>query len=241
MHKNNLRTISAWLVHLFTASGAIFGLLSLYAVHQKNMFLAFVYIAITIIIDAIDGTFARIVDVKRHSNIDGALLDNIIDFLTFVIVPCFMIMTTNIIHDQLKLYSVIIIILASCYQFTQPEAKTSDHFFKGFPSYWSIVVFYLYYWQTSYITNVTIITICGILTFVPIKYIYPSRLTYVSKSHIIRNLIFLLTLIWGAATLGLLFTYPNKMPILNMISIGYIIVYFLYSLFLTISPVKKVK
>ena len=34
-------------------------------------------------------------------------------------------------------------LLSSAYGFSQEAAKTSDHYFTGFPSYWNIVVFYL--------------------------------------------------------------------------------------------------
>lgn len=233
------RTLYAWLVHIFTASGATLGILSLYEVHKGNMILAFLYLAITIIIDAIDGTLARLVNIKKYSRLDGALLDNIIDFLTFVVVPCFIILTTTILSESWRLPCIIMISLASCYQFTQPDAKTEDHFFKGFPSYWSIVVFYLYYWQTEHTTNTIIIITCTLLTFIPIKYIYPSRMNHISKSLTIKKLMFIGTLAWGAATLGLLFTYPEKMPILNFISIAYIIIYFLFSIYRTFSPLKN--
>jgi phosphatidylcholine synthase len=32
---------------------------------------------------------------------------------------------------------------ASAYGFCQLDAKTGDHFFLGFPSYWNILAFYL--------------------------------------------------------------------------------------------------
>ena len=34
-------------------------------------------------------------------------------------------------------------LVASCYQFCRTDAKTDDHFFLGFPSYWNIVAFYV--------------------------------------------------------------------------------------------------
>ena len=235
------KTIYAWLVHLFTASGAVFGILALYEVYRGDMFWAFLYIAITIIIDAIDGTFARLIDIKKYADIDGALLDNIIDFLTFVIVPCFMVLTGSIVSEDWKIPSMIMIALASCYQFTQLDAKTDDHFFKGFPSYWNIAIFYLYYWQTTHTTNIIVIAVLAVLTFVPIKYIYPSRMNFISKSKRVRTLMFSATLVWGAATLALLFTYPDKAPILNAICIIYIAWYFLFSLYLTFFPIDHKK
>jgi len=235
------KTFYAWLVHAFTASGAVLGVLSLYEVYRGNILMAFLYIFLTILIDAIDGTLARLVEVKKYANIDGALLDNIIDFLTFVVVPAFMVLTMNIVPLDWRIPCMIMIVLASCYQFTQPDAKTDDHFFKGFPSYWNIAIFYLFYWQTSHTTNIIAIIILTILTFIPIKYIYPSRMNYISHSKRVKSLMFGATIIWGVATFGLLFTYPEKAPILNIICIAYILLYFIFSLYRTLYPLGKNK
>ena len=37
-----------------------------------------------------------------------------------------------------------VVLLSSAYGFGSTDAKTSDHFFTGFPSYWNIVALYLY-------------------------------------------------------------------------------------------------
>ena len=68
-------------------------------------------------------------------------------------------------------------LLSSAYGFAQADAKVDagDHFFTGFPSYWNIVVVYLYVLQLPQIANAVILVVLAVLVFVPIRYIYPSR------------------------------------------------------------------
>lgn len=228
---------TGWLIHVFTASGACAGLLALLAIYQHNYLIAFWYMGAAVLIDAVDGFFARAVKVKEAvPQIDGALLDNLVDFFTYTLVPCFFLLVTDLLPDYWRILCVMAITFASAYQFTQVDAKTEDHFFKGFPSYWNIAVFYLFFWQMSPITNMIILMVLSILSFVPIKYVYPSRLDYLTSSKLLRKLMVVLTVIWGAATLGLLWMYPETNHVLVGISIGYILFYAAISLYRTWVP-----
>src|SRR5690606_24748807 len=100
------------------------------------------------------------------------------------------------------------------YQFTQHQAKTYDHFFRGFPSYWNIVVFYLFFWQTSAGFNLVVILTLAFLTFIPIKYVYPSRLDYLTPVRWQRRVMLLATILWGVVTVVLLWMYPDRNPLL---------------------------
>src|SRR5260221_12109011 len=111
-----------------------------------------------ILIDAVDGMFARMVRIKEAvPEVDGALLDNIVDFFTYTLVPCFFLLVTNLLPEYWRLLCVMFITFSSAYQFTQVDAKTRDHFFKGFPSYWNIVVFYLFFCQMSSTFNMVVL------------------------------------------------------------------------------------
>ena len=79
-----------WLVHMFTASGACIGVLSLLAIYEGKDMHALWLMAAAILIDSVDGMFARLVKIQDVvPEIDGALLDNIVDFVNYTIVPCF--------------------------------------------------------------------------------------------------------------------------------------------------------
>lgn len=231
--------IAAWLVHLFTASGAVFGVLSLWAIHEGLYIESFWLMAVAIFIDAVDGTLARRAKTKEAvPKVDGALLDNIVDYFTYVLVPAFFILATDLLPPGWGLVGVSVLVLASAYQFSQLEAKTDDHFFKGFPSYWNIVVFYLFVMQTSIWVNLFVVLLLSLLIFVPIKYVYPSRLEYLSPNRWLRRGMLGATLMWAAATAAMLWMYPNIQPVFVYTSIGYVVFYTLVSLYRTFVPAK---
>lgn len=233
------RRISAWLIHLFTASAAIIGLYTLYAIYMGNYILAFWLMGITIFIDSVDGTLARFVGVKKVvPRIDGALLDNIVDYLNYVITPAFLIIASDMLPGLWKIVGASIIVLASAYQFTQAEAKTSDHFFLGFPSYWNLVVFYLYLAHMSAWINLSIIIFLSIMIFVPIKYLYLTRIDNVTRSKPLKALLMLCTLAYALATIMLLVKYPETDYLWIGITWIYCVLYLLVSLYRTFVPLK---
>jgi phosphatidylcholine synthase len=231
------RRCLGWLTHIFTASGAFVGLMALLAIYQHQLLTSFWYMGAAILIDAVDGMFARVVKIRQAvPQIDGALLDNIVDFFTYTIVPSFFLLVTPLLPNHWCFVCVMAITLSSAYQFTQLDAKTSDHFFKGFPSYWNIVVFYLFFWQMNAWINLSILLGLAVLSFVPIKYVYPSRLDYLTHNGILRVGMLLATILWGFATAGLLWVYPQSNPVLVFMSMGYLILYVGISLYRTWKP-----
>lgn len=202
--QNLPRKAAAWSVHLFTATGAVWGLLSILAIQQHDWKLLFIWIVIAMLVDGLDGTLARKAGTKEYaSGLDGALLDNIIDYLNFVIVPALFFLNANLLPEKLAIPTVAAIVLSSAYQFCQVDAKTDDHFFKGFPSYWNILALYLFLFGWNTWVNFAITALCCVLVFVPIKYIYPSRTE--------RNRMFntVIIYIWGVAGFVALMQYPN--------------------------------
>jgi phosphatidylcholine synthase len=235
-----LRQISGWLIHLFTASAAIVGLFSLYAIYQGRFLLAFWLMGVTIFIDSIDGTLARRVGVKDVvPKIDGTLLDNIVDYLNYVITPAFFLLVSDLLPGFWKVIGASAIVLASAYQFTQADAKTSDNFFKGFPSYWNLVVFYLFLAEMSPWFNFFIIIFLSFMIFVPIKYLYLTRIDNVTSSKPLRALLMLATFIYALATIMLLATYPDKNPVYIAINWFFGILYVFVSLYRTFIPMNR--
>lgn len=244
--ENNLKGVSraqrlaGWSVHIFTASGAFVGLLSLLAIYQQKLLPAFWLMGIAVMIDGVDGLFARTIKIKSAvPEVNGELLDNIVDFFNYTIVPAFFLMVTQLVPEYWCMLCVVAITFSSAYQFTQIDAKTSDHFFKGFPSYWNIAIFYLYFWQMDPWINLSILLLLAILSFVPIKYIYPSRLDYLTHSKTLRFTVLLATLIWCLATAGLMYSFPESNPILVTISMIYMVMYMALSFYRTWVPLDK--
>ncbi|MFP5211741.1 MAG: CDP-alcohol phosphatidyltransferase family protein [Acidobacteriota bacterium] len=230
---------AAWLVHLLTASGAVLGLLAMAALHEGRIVRAFWLMAVALIIDSADGTLARRFQVGwMVPSIDGALLDNIVDYLNYVMVPAFFLMVTDLLPPAGRIVAVGALVLASAYQFCHIRAKTEDHFFLGFPCYWNFVVFYLFLWQTPAWFNLAAILILVGLVFVPIKYVYPSRMEYVTKSRGLRRAMLWISLLYGAATLALLWIYPDRNLYLVGFSVLYVAAYAAVSFYRTLVPLR---
>ncbi len=222
--RGRLRTACAWGVHLYTALGAVFGLLAILYAAVGNFRASFIAMAVTVAIDSSDGALARLVDVKKQvPDFDGALLDNIVDYLTYVVAPVFLMLRAELARGAPGLAVACFVLLSSAYQFCQVNAKTPDNFFLGFPSYWNVVVFYLYCLGMPVALNETILAVFCVMVFIPIKYIYPSR------TKPLRPLTVALGLVWAVVTIAMLPEIPNCNPVLLAISLAYIAYYLIVS------------
>ncbi|STX51728.1 lidK (CDP-alcohol) phosphatidyltransferase [Legionella busanensis] len=230
--------LAAWAVHAFTASAACAGLFTLIKIYQHEYLHALWFMAAAVVIDAVDGTLARLVGVKRVlPYFDGALLDNIVDYLNYVITPCFFLFVkADMLPPDLAITIIVAIIITSSYQFCQADAKTPDHFFKGFPCYWNIALFYMFIFNTSMNANAWILSILCVLIFVPIKYVYPSRLDYLTESKLLKILMHSFSLLYGICSGVVLWTYPTINRLCLVLSLGYIIMYLTLSVYRTYSP-----
>ncbi|RUR15897.1 phosphatidylcholine synthase [Legionella sp. km535] len=238
-----MQYMAAWAVHLFTASGAFIGVVTLAKIYQQEYVIALWLMALTVFIDAVDGTFARLSHVKTVlPKIDGALLDNIVDYLNYVITPCFFLFVKpGMLPTDYAAFIIGAITITSAYQFCQDDAKTPDHFFKGFPCYWNIAVFYMFIFNTSMTLNAILLSIFCVLIFVPVKYVYPSRLDYLTDSRVLKILMHCCSAIYGVSSACLLIYYPDTSTIWLTLSLGYIAMYLFLSFYRTYSPMIKAK
>jgi phosphatidylcholine synthase len=219
--------ILAWLVHFYTALGTIVAYFTVLSIEQTNFREVFSLMALAVFIDATDGMLARAARVKEViPGFDGELLDEIVDYFNYVIVPCLFLVRANILPPQDSLWLAALPLLASAYGFCQRNAKTADNFFLGFPSYWNIVVFYLYVLKTPLWLNAFVIIALSILVFVPIKYIYPSR------SPRFRAPLNVLGALWGGAVLYIIYQLPNPPRMLSFASLLYPAYYIALTLWL---------
>jgi phosphatidylcholine synthase len=238
-----LQYVAAWAVHIFTASAACLGIFTLSKIYQHEYIIALWLMAITVFIDAVDGSLARLVGVKKIlPKIDGALLDNIVDYLNYVVTPCFFLMVNpGMLPSNFTIPLITAISITSAYQFCQDDAKTPDHFFKGFPCYWNITVFYMYLFNTSATFNAILLFLFSILIFVPVKYVYPSRLDYLTESKVLKILMHCCSTLYGISSIILLVIYPNTSTLCLTISLGYILMYLLLSFYRTFYPLIKAR
>jgi phosphatidylcholine synthase len=223
-------------LHAYTASGTVLALLIVIAAIDGNAVRALWLGLAALWIDGTDGMIARRLRVKETIPwFDGAMLDNIVDYLTYAFAPIVLLWTGGYLpHGFIGAALAALPLLASSYQFCRTDAKTDDHFFLGFPSYWNVVAFYVVVLDLGQTTTGVILLVCSILVFVPIKYVYPSR----TKAFRTTNLV--TTLIWLAAYAVLLTQMPNPSPIVVAISLAYLVYYGALSLYLTFwAPRRK--
>jgi phosphatidylcholine synthase len=196
--------ILAWLVHLYTASGVVLAFLAARAAIDHDYRAAFFWLGVQIVVDATDGVLARLARVsERIPWFDGAKLDDIVDYLTYVFVPALLVWRALIVPDAWTVPVAAAMLLSSAYAFNRDDAKTADHFFTGFPSYWNLVVFYLVMAGWSQTTNLIVLLTFVALVFVPIRYVYPSR------TPAWRGTTIALGLIWAVLALRMLWQYPD--------------------------------
>ena len=166
------RVLAAWGVHLYTALGlplmffAAVNLFQNFASEDKNPMMFFVLIWIAVLVDATDGFFARRVKVKEVlPSFSGHRLDNLVDFLSFAFLPCVFMYSFKLLPQGWE-FTAVFPLMASGYGFCQESAKT-DESFVGFPSYWNVLVLYLFVLETDPWVNVGIVAFLALMVFVP--------------------------------------------------------------------------
>ena len=226
--------IRAFGVHFYTACGSLLAFLIVLAAIRGDAIQALWLALLALVIDGTDGWLARRFHVKETLPwFDGARLDDIVDYLTYVFAPILLLWNTgHLPKGPAGIILAALPLLASGYQFCRVDAKTDDHFFLGFPSYWNVLAFYIIIFNLSPIIVGAILLTCSILVFVPIRYLYPSR------TVIFRPLTLLLTGIWLLSYALILQQMPTPQPLLAIFSLFYLLYYGALSVYLTLSKGK---
>jgi phosphatidylcholine synthase len=197
------------------------------AIFQGGYQRAFLLMVAATVIDGTDGLFARWARVKDFTpEFDGARLDDIVDYLTFVFVPALLLYRSGILPPQWAEPVASVMLLSSAYGFSAADAKTADYFFTGFPSYWNIAALYLYAGRLPPAVNAAILLVLSALVFVRIGYVYPTR------TPVLRGLTIALCAIWGALVLLIILMLPEVPGVLLIGSLYFPVYYVVLSLIL---------
>mgnify|MGYP003700932819 CR=1 FL=1 len=133
------------LVHLFTATGAVFAMLAMLAAVDREWELMFLWLVVAFAVDGIDGPLARKYHVQTTApEFDGVLLDLIIDYLTYVFIPAFALFKSDLLPGWTGWVAIIVITYASAMYFADSRMKTRDNSFSGFPGCWNMLVLVLF-------------------------------------------------------------------------------------------------
>jgi phosphatidylcholine synthase len=215
-----MNVFSAWLVHLYTASGllaAFFGSIAVFAGRYRE---AFLWMAAATFVDATDGALARLVRVKeRLPAFDGARLDDIVDYTTFVFLPMLLLYHSGALPAGWGAFVAGAVLISSAYGFSSVDAKSHDHFFTGFPSYWNIVALYLYIGRFQPVTNALVLLTLSALVFWRVKYVYPSR------TPVLRSLTLTLAALWGMMIVAMILALPDVPPAFTLASLIFPVYY----------------
>jgi len=199
--------VVAWCVHLLTAAGSIPGLLALLDVGRGEFRGALLWMALAVLIDGVDGPLARRFRVARVlPAIDGALLDNLVDYLNYAVVPACFIYRLALLPEPLGLPAAAAICVAAAFQLAHRDAKSPAHMFRGFPSYWNFLAFYYLMLRPPGWLALALLLALVALSFAPVHFVYPTR----TRSH--RRTTALLTALFALLVLVAVVRYPRPTP-----------------------------
>jgi phosphatidylcholine synthase len=234
---SRLEQFSAAFVHLYTASGAVLAFLMVLAAIQGNAVQALWISLITLIVDGTDGSLARRFRVRETLPwFDGARLDDIVDYLTYVFAPILLIWKLGFLPAGISgMIMAALPLLASSYQFCRVDAKTNDHFFLGFPSYWNVIAFYAIVLNLSPMIVGPVLIFWSIMVFVPIRYLYPTR------TAAFRTVTLTLSGLWliSYGVILLQMPYPNQL--LVNFSLLYMAYYVILSLYMSYKTMRRIR
>lgn len=182
----------AFSVHVLTASGAFWAFLAIIAAGENRWREMFGWLALALFVDGIDGPIARRIEIKRVlPNWSGDLLDSIIDYSTYVLIPAFALYQSGIIGRPYSFVAAALIVMTSAIYYADTRMKTLDNFFRGFPVTWNMVVFTFFVVRPNELTAFVFVAFCAVATFLPIKFLHPVRVLK------LRGLSLTMLLIWA--------------------------------------------
>ncbi|PZR00570.1 MAG: phosphatidylcholine synthase [Cereibacter sphaeroides] len=166
----------ALLVHLLTATGAVFSMLAMLAAVDGKWSLMFLWLVVALVVDGVDGPLARRFDVKANwPTYDGVLMDLIVDYLTYVFIPAFALFKSGLLTGWTGWLAIIAIVYGSVVYFADTRMKTKDNSFAGFPACWNMVILVLFALKPNEWAILFIVIALAIAMFTNLKFIHPVR------------------------------------------------------------------
>ncbi len=189
--------VAAATVHLFTASGALCAFYATLSAIEQRWEAMFAWLGLAFLIDGIDGTFARMVDVHRRlPNLSGETLDLVVDYVTYVFVPTLALMLRGYLVGPFGHLLAAFILLSSLYHFCDAGNKSEDHCFVGFPAIWNIVAFNIFAFDLSQPATAGVVIVCTVLTFVRWRWVHPIRVQSLWPVTLGLTLLWLVAALW---------------------------------------------
>lgn len=186
---------AGYALHVFTASGAVFGMLALQAIIDGRVRDSLIWLIVCQILDGIDGPIARKLDVVIHAPwLSGVVLDEIVDYFTYVIIPVMFLLNTNMMPEQYETFVAGLILLTCAIWWARTDHKTDDSWFVGFPCMWNLVVISFLLLKTPPDLVVIISLILCVLQLTNIKFPHPVRVEVLRPLSISISVIYLVAI-----------------------------------------------
>ncbi len=208
-------------IHLLTASGGALAILAVIAVSNGDLNQAFAWLGIALLIDGVDGPLARQHRVKeRLPKWDGAQLDNVVDYTTYVFVPAIIVAEGLGLSALWGALAAIIVALSGALYYADTRMKQPDNSFRGFPVVWNMAVFVIYAFLPPAPVAFAVVVGLALLTFMPINFVHPVRVVKW------RAVTLLVVAIWFVACAWLVvtnFQAPGLVKTLLLASSAYLV------------------
>jgi phosphatidylcholine synthase len=189
--------LAAVAVHVFTALGATCAFYATIAVFEQRWEAVFAWLGLAFLIDGIDGTFARMVDVERRLPlVSGDRLDLVVDYTTYVFVPALALLQRGYFTGPWGHFLVAALLLSSLYHFADLGNKSDDHCFVGFPAIWNIVAFHIFAFDLSQPVTAVVVMVCVALTFVRWRWVHPMRVQAMWPITLSLTALWLIAALW---------------------------------------------
>ncbi|NTH31551.1 phosphatidylcholine synthase [Rhizobium rhizogenes] len=203
-------------MHILTASGSFLAFLGVVAAAEHRFVDMFWWLGLALLVDGIDGPIARKVRVKEVlPNWSGDTLDNIIDYVTYVLLPAFALYESGMIGEPWSFVAAGMIVVSSAIYYADTGMKTDEYFFSGFPVVWNMVVFTLFVIGANATTAMIVVGVSVVLTFLPINFLHPVR---VKRLRPLNLGIFLFWSALGVYSLLMHFVMPHWAVVLFVLS-----------------------
>jgi phosphatidylcholine synthase len=156
--------------------GAALGFAALVAATRGEWALMFQCLGVALFVDGVDGTIARRLKVAELlPRWSGDVLDLVVDFVTYVFVPAYAITMSGLLPGLLSVPAGIAVVVTGALYFADRNMKTEDNYFRGFPTLWNAVAFYLFLLKPQPWLAAAVVAALAVLTFVPFKFVHPFR------------------------------------------------------------------
>jgi phosphatidylcholine synthase len=188
---------AAFSVHILTALGAGIALIALLEAVREHWAAMFGWLGAALVLDALDGPMARRLDVARVlPNWSGDVLDLVVDFVTYVFVPAYVIAASGLMLPMAAPLLGGGVAVSGALYFADRRMKASDNHFRGFPALWNVAAFYLFLLRPAPVLASLTVAVLIALTFVPFHVLHPIR--------VVRLRIVTLALLFAWAVLAII-------------------------------------